>query len=439
MPPSSARRPSRAPRACPAGVTTLPFDFDIFLRSGSTMKPEIAGVRPRRRAVLELGAQHRREQPGADDVLPLRAQRVREDQVEQLGVALPAARDLRGERRGRPGVHDVELADEAAGLAALGLVVTRAPAPTTGRRAAGRASATIGSSNTGFAVGVERVPDRDRHAEEALARDEPVAGEAADPVLVAHAHEVGVPVDLAAALEQRARAAPRRARRCAMYHWRVETISSGLSPFSKNFTGCVIGFGLADAGRRTRAAARPRPASRENDGLAGELGVGRAAGLGGDGVGRLGEDAAVEADDRAVGQVELAPPDDVGHVAEGADHRDAGALVLLGEVVRERRAPRRRTRASSRWCRTAAGSARRRGARRGPRRPGCSSGRVVSISIVPPSGRWKRHAVVGAGLLAVLELGLGDGGAEGHVPQGGRQRPGRPRRARGCAGTRAAR
>ena len=25
-----------------AGVTTLPFDFDIFLRSGSTMKPEIA-------------------------------------------------------------------------------------------------------------------------------------------------------------------------------------------------------------------------------------------------------------------------------------------------------------------------------------------------------------------------------------------------------------
>ena len=28
-----------------------------------------------------------------------------------------------------------------------------------------------------------------------------------------------------------------------MYHWRVVMISSGLSPFSKNFTGCVIGFG----------------------------------------------------------------------------------------------------------------------------------------------------------------------------------------------------
>ncbi|CAB4553765.1 unannotated protein [freshwater metagenome] len=28
-----------------------------------------------------------------------------------------------------------------------------------------------------------------------------------------------------------------------MYHWRVETISRGLSPFSKNLTSCVIGFG----------------------------------------------------------------------------------------------------------------------------------------------------------------------------------------------------
>ena len=52
-------------------------------------------------------------------------------------------------------------------------------------------------------------------------------------------------------------------------------------------------------------------------------------------VGRLGDDAAVEADDRAVGQVELAPPHHVGDVAEGADHGDAGALVLLGEVVRD--------------------------------------------------------------------------------------------------------
>ena len=105
-----------------AGVTTLPFDFDIFLRSGSTMKPEMRGVRPRRDAVLELRAQQGREQPGADDVLALRAQVEREDGVEQLVVAHPAARELRGERGGHPGVHDVVLADEAARLAALRLV-----------------------------------------------------------------------------------------------------------------------------------------------------------------------------------------------------------------------------------------------------------------------------------------------------------------------------
>ena len=33
--------------------------------------------------------------------------------------SLPAAGDLRGQRRRRPGVHDVGVADEAAGLAAL--------------------------------------------------------------------------------------------------------------------------------------------------------------------------------------------------------------------------------------------------------------------------------------------------------------------------------
>ena len=86
-PPSSAPRRSRARRASPAGVTTLPLDFDIFLRSGSTMKPEMPALRPRHDAVLELGAQHGREQPGADDVLALAAQRVGEHELEQLVVA----------------------------------------------------------------------------------------------------------------------------------------------------------------------------------------------------------------------------------------------------------------------------------------------------------------------------------------------------------------
>ena len=52
------------------------------------------------------------------------------------GVVAPADGDLRRERRRGPGVHDVGVADEAAGLAALGLVV---PARRLGRRVDGQA------------------------------------------------------------------------------------------------------------------------------------------------------------------------------------------------------------------------------------------------------------------------------------------------------------
>ena len=53
-----------------------------------------------------------------------------------------------------------------------------------------------------LAIGIQSVPERDRHAEEPLARDQPVAGEAAHPVLVAHPHEVGVPGELPPVREQ---------------------------------------------------------------------------------------------------------------------------------------------------------------------------------------------------------------------------------------------
>ena len=53
-----------------------------------------------------------------------------------------------------------------------------------------------------LAVGVEPVPDRERHAEVALPADQPVAGEPVDPVLVAHLHVRRVPVQLPAAGEQ---------------------------------------------------------------------------------------------------------------------------------------------------------------------------------------------------------------------------------------------
>ena len=53
-----------------------------------------------------------------------------------------------------------------------------------------------------LAVVADRVPQRDRHAEEALAADQPVAVEALDPVVVAVAHVVGEPVQLLAAQQE---------------------------------------------------------------------------------------------------------------------------------------------------------------------------------------------------------------------------------------------
>ena len=62
---------------------------------------------------------------------------------------------------------------------------------------------------------------------------------------------------------------------------------------------------------------------RAEHGFAGKLGVGREGGLRADDFGGIRQNPAVSTDDGAVGEVELAPPDHVGHVAEGADHRDA--------------------------------------------------------------------------------------------------------------------
>ena len=156
---------------------------------------------PRQLARLELAAQQRREQPGANDVLALRAQVEGEHQIVEFRVALPAARELRGERRGRPGIHDVDLALEAAGHAAL-LLGEASWHITRGVNGKLRGIGKQGLVEDRVAICIERVPDRDRHAEEALARDEPVAREPLDPVLVAHAHEVGVPLELFAVREQ---------------------------------------------------------------------------------------------------------------------------------------------------------------------------------------------------------------------------------------------
>ena len=156
--------------------------------------------------------------------------------------------------------------------------------------------------------------------------------------------------------------------------------------------------------------------------LAGELRIRRLRGIRHDHVGRVGDHAAVLAEDRAVRQVELAPPDDVGDIAERADHRDARALVLLRERVGEHRnldveERRAHGRAEQRLVALVVGVGDERDARREQLGPG-----GLDVDVAGAVGLVERDAVVGGRLVAVLELGLRDGGAEVDVPERRRHR-----------------
>ena len=149
-------------------------------------------------------------------------------------------------------------------------------------------------------------------------------------------------------------------------------------------------------------------------GLAGQLRVR----LGGDVGRRLGQQAAVPADDRPGRQPQLAPPGDVVEVAEGADHRDARALVRLGQAVGdhghldvEQRRPHRLPEEARVTGVVGVGDQRDAGGDQlGP-------GGLDEDRALRPG---ERDPVVRPGPLAVLELGLRDRRPEGDVPEGRR-------------------
>ena len=98
---------------------------------------------------------------------------------------------------------------------------------------------------------------------------------------------------------------------------------------------------------RRRQHLHHRP-SRLVDPLPGEGGIGGPRPLAGQPRRGVGDEAAVPPDDPPRGEAELAPPDDVGGVSEGAHHGDPGALLGVGEAMgdhrhlhSEERAPRR--------------------------------------------------------------------------------------------------
>ncbi len=198
-----------------------------------------------------------------------------------------------------------------------------------------------------------------------------------------------------------------------MNHCQLVTISSGRLPFSQNFTGCVIGLGSPTMSPDSVSISTMR-CLRLRDRASGDLGP-RAVGV--DARWGVLDDATVASDDRPHRQPELAPPDDVGRVAERADHRDARALLGIGELVRDDRhldVEQRRpdSAAEERLVARVVGMGDDRNAR----------GDELGASRLDVDGfavaRLREpDAVVRAGTFAVLELGLRDRGLEVDVPE----------------------
>ena len=217
-------------------------------------------VAPRQPVQAGVRAQHLGEEPGADDLVRLRVQVVREDAAEQVGVVGPAAGDLRGQRRGGPGVQHVPLGGEAAGPVPL----LRPVAGRAVHRRVDRQRVPVRPQRggvVGLAVGTHRIPDRERHAEVPLPADQPVAGQPAHPVLVPGAHVLRG----ASAARDRGPAAPPagpgRGCRCADTTGRSARSPPGAGR-TRRRPPRAAPVAAPRAARRGRAAARPPGAAR---------------------------------------------------------------------------------------------------------------------------------------------------------------------------------
>ncbi|MPN19991.1 hypothetical protein SDC9_167367 [bioreactor metagenome] len=129
--PGTSHRRTPAHRVGAELVEDLRRDDDIALRLAHLLAIRVddeardSGPAPRQLVLFQMAAHHPAEQPGADDVVGLWGQVHREGQLPQIGVTLPTTDDLRGQRAGCPGVHDIGVGDEAARPAPLRFVVAR--------------------------------------------------------------------------------------------------------------------------------------------------------------------------------------------------------------------------------------------------------------------------------------------------------------------------
>ena len=248
----------------------------------------------------------------------------------QVRVHAPTGRNLRGQGGGGPGVQNIRVGHEAAGHAALILGVTGS-----GLRGGVHREHILGRQNrvlvVGLALGVQRVPDGEGNTEEALARNQPVAVQTLNPVLVAATHEGGVPVDLAAALDELLAAVGVAATVADVPLARCDDLEGLVALFVElHRVGNRLGVAVHLAGLNQHLH---DGLLRGEDGGAGHALVALAALGGGNPLGNLAGEAAVAADERAGVQLQLAPPGDVGGVTEGTNHGDTGALVGLCQRV----------------------------------------------------------------------------------------------------------
>ena len=375
------------------------------------------GVGPRQALVLEMRAIHAGEQPCTDDVLALRAQIHREGGVEDGPVLfarlLPAGHDLRGERRGGPSVHDVLFGSEAARHVTLVLAVAF-------RHVVGR----IDRQNVlarhdrvivvGGAVLLHRIPQRERHAEEALAGNQPVAVEAMHPILIAHAHEVRMEVQLLATLDQ-------FGVQLLVGAAVLEIPLAGGDDFER-LIALLVEVRHTFGRRRLAVQIAGFTQCIDDDltcgerGLAGRLLEDLAALAVFDPVRGIHDDTAVTLDDGTQRQIQITPPFDIGHIAERTAHGDAGALVHLRSLVRQNRHLHTEQRGVDVLAEILLVTVviRVRNQRAAGRQQFRTGGFDIDRGAIFET---ESYLVVEARIFARFQLGLGHCGLEGHVPQ----------------------
>ena len=375
------------------------------------------GIGPRQTLVLEMRAIHGGEQPGADDVLTLRTQVHREGGIENRLVLFarlfPAGHDLRGERRGRPRIHDVRFGGEATGHVALVLAVAF-------RHIVGRIDrqAVLARHDRmiviGGAVFLHRIPQRERHAEEALTGDQPIAIQAVHPVFVTHAHEIRMEVQFATAFDQ-------FGVQLLIGAAVLEVPLAGSDDFERLVALLVeVRHTL---GRSRLAVKIAGFAQCVDDDLA--CGECRLAGgfledalafLVFDPVRGVHHDASVALDDGTQRQVQITPPLNVGHVTERTAHGDTCALVHFRGLVRQNRHLHVEQRgvdvlAEIRLVTLVIRV-------RDQCAAGCQQFRTGGFDVDRSAVfEAERHLVVEARIFAGFQLGLGHCGLEGHIPQ----------------------